>query len=300
MASSPLTATDAVRLVETIPVEQLRRDWLQTFGIDISGEMPGVTEIRRYQCAESGLYFFEPEAACGGGALYEALGRFEWYYMSDKWEYRVALDHLPHAGRLLEVGCGRGAFLNIAGRRGWEALGLEINPASLANPEPGARVFAQSVEDFALENPGAMDATCAFQVLEHLPAPRKFLQACVDATRIGGAILLGTPNIASYLRYQYTLLDMPPHHMSQWSAPAYRFLEKILPVRLRGIFYEPLAPYHVANYLDSTGRHFRELGDWRQVFYSGAGRAAFEALLQRGLRRFFAGQSMLAVFERVR
>jgi 2-polyprenyl-3-methyl-5-hydroxy-6-metoxy-1,4-benzoquinol methylase len=262
--------------------------------------MPGVEEIRRYQCEASGLFFFEPEAACGTGALYEALGRFEWYYMSDKWEYRVALDRLPRPGRLVEVGCGRGAFLDIAAGRGWDAIGLEINPASLANPEPGTRILPQSIEDFARENPGAMDATCAFQVLEHLPNPRQFLQACVDATRVGGAILLGTPNIASYLRYQYTLLDMPPHHMSQWSAPAYRFLEKILPIRLRGVFNEPLAPYHVANYLDATGLHLRRAKDWRRVFYSGFGRSVFEGLLQRGLRRHFVGQSMLAVFERVR
>jgi len=298
MAQSPLTGAETARVAETIPVEQLRRDWRQTFGIDLAGEMSGVEEIRRCECAESGLSFFEPAAACGTGALYEALGRFEWYYMSDKWEYRVALDHLSRPGRLLEVGCGSGAFLTIAAQQGWDATGLEINPASLAKPDPGTRILPLSVEDFAREKPASMDATCAFQVLEHLPDPRKFLRACVDATRVGGTLLFGTPNAASYLRYQYTLLDMPPHHMSQWNASAYRFLEKILPIRLRAIIYEPLAPYHVANYLDSTGLYFRARNDWRQVFYFGWGRRVFETLLQRGLRRFFTGQSMLAVFER--
>ncbi len=43
------------------------------------------------------------------------------------------LDSLPERpGRLLDIGCGYGFFLKIAHDRGWEAVGVDLDPKGIA------------------------------------------------------------------------------------------------------------------------------------------------------------------------
>ncbi len=113
-------------------------------------------------------------------------------------------------------------------------------------------------------------------------------------SRMAGRFCSGTPNIASYLSYQYTLLDMPPHHMSQWSGAGHiASLRRFCLFGCVAFFTSRSHHTMLRTTLTPRGGILASLVTGDGVFYSGIGRLAFEALLQRGLRRFFAGQSML-------
>jgi hypothetical protein len=45
------------------------------------------------------------------------------------------------------------------------------------------------------------------------------------------------------------LLDQPPHHMSHWDEQVFYYLEKILPLKVRSVAFEPLAKYHIPMFL---------------------------------------------------
>lgn len=58
-------------------------------------------------------------------------------------QFRRFLDHFPsRPGRLLDVGCGYGFFLKIAEVRGWEAIGLDLDPQGVAYAKESLRANA--------------------------------------------------------------------------------------------------------------------------------------------------------------
>jgi hypothetical protein len=42
---------------------------------------------------------------------------------------------------------------------------------------------------------------------------------------------------------------MPPHHVGLWGSVSLRYLEKVFPIKLLEMHYEPLQEYHVDSYI---------------------------------------------------
>lgn len=75
----------------------------------------------------NGYRFYYPFYLVGRESLYQQLEKFDWNYKVQKWEYERAIEYIPKGSRVLDVGCGRGAFVKIAARSGLNAHGLELN-----------------------------------------------------------------------------------------------------------------------------------------------------------------------------
>lgn len=114
---------------------------------------------------------------------------------------RAAIDlsvrHLakpPGKARLLDVGCGNGAFLVRMRALGWEVHGLEPDPdACAAAAATGINVSIGTLEDISW--PGAtFHAVTMSSVIEHMHRPREALQVCRRLLAPGGVLHLVTPN----------------------------------------------------------------------------------------------------------
>jgi SAM-dependent methyltransferase len=103
------------------------------------------------------------------------------------------------AGRLLEIGCSYGFFLDAARREGWDVQGIELSDraASFARKELGLSVLRATVSELYEDQPLPYDAIVAWHVIEHLTDPRKFLEEIAAMVRPGGILALRTPNIES-------------------------------------------------------------------------------------------------------
>ncbi|MBM4034218.1 MAG: class I SAM-dependent methyltransferase [Planctomycetes bacterium] len=108
------------------------------------------------------------------------------------------IERLVRPGRLLEVGCGLGYLLNVARRRAWRAVGLEVSEfaAAYAQRELGLDVRRQTLEAAALPD-AAFDAVVMRDLLEHTRDPRATLHHARRALRTGGVLALSMPNFAS-------------------------------------------------------------------------------------------------------
>jgi SAM-dependent methyltransferase len=102
-------------------------------------------------------------------------------------------------GRLLDVGCGTGAFLAKALAAGFDAYGADSAPGMVevaaARLGPG-RVRLERMQDLAER--GAYDVVCALSWTIHYAADaaelRDIVRRCVRALRPGGLLLLQAAN----------------------------------------------------------------------------------------------------------
>lgn len=303
MVLSPITCSNSVTLLKTIKSAQLIKDWNYTYQIDISEELRGYEEIYLYQCDKTRLRFFFPFDVAGSGKLYEQLQKFDWFYMPNKWEHQVSLLDLADSKRILEVGSGTGSFIKMAMKIGLDIKGIEFNEAAIQVAQAqNLPVEYHDLNSIVKLYPKEFDAVCSFQVLEHLSKPKEFLELLIQALKPNGKLILCVPNSDSFLRYQYNLLDMPPHHMTQWSEYSFRALESFLPIKLEKVVREPLAVYHTSGYLRAYGDHFRSipfLSGLSIIFLNRYTISIYEKLLNTGLRKFLVGQSLYVQFRKL-
>ena len=299
---SPLVPGAPVRLLSRIPASRLIADWMNSLEIDIGGLLRGIREILLFRCQASQVDFFMPPEAAGTPGFYEELRKFDWYYMADKWEFTEALRDLAGKQRILEVGSGTGLFVERAGKelKGAWVQGIEFNESAVSQAREKNLPVVQMDLDELGRRGETFDAVCGFQVLEHVHHARELLTAMIKVLEPGGVLILSVPNRDSFLRHQYNLLDMPPHHMTRWNAEALSYLSRIFPLRLLGLRYEHLAPYHISGFVAAYGEYFgakvpflrRRLTKERLVRLA-------DFIQQRGLNRFLRGQSLYGVFQRL-
>lgn len=135
--------------------------------------------------------------------------------------YDLGVLFLPFHGqrRLLDVGCGNGAYLKLMQELGWQVTGIDIDPAAVAVCRAqGLNAFVGTLETMNFPD-HAFDAITLSHVFEHLPDPAKFLQECYRILSPGGYIAMKMPNIKSlghrlFKRFWRGL--EPPRHLSLW------------------------------------------------------------------------------------
>ena len=99
--------------------------------------------------------------------------------------------------RLLDVGCGNGAFLQFAAHLGWAAEGIDNDPGAVAAARnAGCNVVHGSLDDLPLRNGWYRHVTLS-HVIEHVHDPLKLLRQCLELLAPGGRLWLETPNLQS-------------------------------------------------------------------------------------------------------
>jgi SAM-dependent methyltransferase len=96
--------------------------------------------------------------------------------------------------RVLDFGCGDGAFLNLAHLFGVKAYGVDASATRLRRAErPGITVVASLAELDALAT-GPMDAITLFEVLEHVSDPLGLLVELRRRLRPSGILIVEVPD----------------------------------------------------------------------------------------------------------
>ena len=103
----------------------------------------------------------------------------------------------PKPGRLLDVGCGNGAFLMRAREMGWDVTGCEPDAKAVAACHAqGLDVIQGDVFSPALDG-HRFDVVTISHVLEHVADPRALLNRAHMLLRPGGVLWVAVPNPGS-------------------------------------------------------------------------------------------------------
>ncbi len=115
--------------------------------------------------------------------------------------YRPIIEKLPpeiKARKAVDLGCGRGEWLEIMKEMGLDACGVDINAGIVGhNLKRGLNVVEMDLLDYLRQqSDGSLGVVTAFHVVEHLPLELR-LQLIKEAARVlapNGIVVFETPN----------------------------------------------------------------------------------------------------------
>jgi O-antigen chain-terminating methyltransferase len=111
---------------------------------------------------------------------------------------------------VLDIGCGRGEFLDLLREHGIRARGVDLDERLVQRSRDRGHdvVVADGVEYLGGLEPASVPAIFAAQVIEHLPLPelKRFMELSADRLAPGGVAIFETvnPHRASALKAFWT------------------------------------------------------------------------------------------------
>lgn len=166
------------------------------------------------ECERCGLGHTDPQPADLSpyyGARYHG-GR---HSFTDAWCIARRLRFLHQAtggraGKLLDVGCGDGRFLEAAQGLGWRGHGTEMNPEP---PRKRGFIVERAIDATAAHGP--FEAITFWHSLEHFRDPRAAVKSASTLLAPGGTLLIAVPDAGGFQARasgaHWFHLDVPRH-----------------------------------------------------------------------------------------
>jgi 2-polyprenyl-3-methyl-5-hydroxy-6-metoxy-1,4-benzoquinol methylase len=201
-------------------------------GRDILHDLPGEFNVLKCRCCglmrtsprpsldSIGIYYpdnYGPYAGTKVNLLSKSLAK-KLIKPVVKFLFRFNTNNIPKIkpGRMLEVGCASGSFLNQMFHAGWQVQGIEFSEkAAQSATALGHQVHVGSLETAPAPD-HSFDLIVGWMVLEHLHDPvlgLKKLHAWADP---GAWLVLSVPNAGSYefglFKQHWYALQLPTHN----------------------------------------------------------------------------------------
>jgi SAM-dependent methyltransferase len=116
-----------------------------------------------------------------------------------KW---LATNVFPRPGRLLDVGCGRGEYLETFAKLGFEVVGIDSAP-SAQGMAAGLEVKVANIEEGLPFPSESFDYIYSKSNIEHLHQPGRMLRECYRVLRPGGVAAIMAPSWRHQARVFY-------------------------------------------------------------------------------------------------
>ena len=197
-------------------------------GPDRLERLPGTFRVVR--CIQCGLYRQNPRLVWNALQKYYPEEYKAYTYRDEKtrsWKQYIdnygnykrykAISQYINRGRILDVGCGTGGFIQeLIRSRNWVVMGIEPNQkaAEFAQKKTDATIFPGRFSDVDFE-PGSFDAIVLWTVLEHLDQPIKDLRYAHGLLKKNGWLFFSIPNVESLnlkiFKKYWSGWDLPRH-----------------------------------------------------------------------------------------
>lgn len=141
-----------------------------------------------------------------------------------KHKYKLATKDLKK-GRLLDIGCGVGDFLQTAESKGWECIGVEPSDDAKAIAQKRTKAKILKSEELEKMEDASFDLITMWHVLEHVDNLKWQMEQLNRLVKPNGRVVIAVPNYKSYDGQYYKELwaayDVPRHlnHFNRTTLP---------------------------------------------------------------------------------
>jgi len=161
----------------------------------------------------------------------------------ERWYKDISKFLSPEKGKVLDIGCASGYFLETLRNKGWEVQGIELDSEMIkVLHEKNIPVYTNTLNTF--ETSEKYHLITLFDVLEHLPDADKTFEKLAAMLHPEGVIALITPDVSSF---QHSLFGKrwfqfkPQEHIHYFSP---KTLQKvILPHHLKMVHIQKSGQY---------------------------------------------------------
>ncbi|MBP7928072.1 class I SAM-dependent methyltransferase [Patescibacteria group bacterium] len=126
---------------------------------------------------------------------------------------KAPITRLKANGKLLDVGCGDGKFLNLFSNREWDLYGIEPYGKPVS-PSKNIKFISEKFENTKLQD-SSFDVITMWHVLEHIENPTEVLRELHRILKPDGLIFISVPNINSFsfrlFKQHWFALYLPIH-----------------------------------------------------------------------------------------
>ena len=109
------------------------------------------------------------------------------------------IQRISPKGRLLDVGCSTGEWALFWKNDGWESYGIDVNKENISQAEKKG-IITKLCDLNSQQIPfadGYFDVIIAGEVIEHLVDTDRFVRDLFRCLKVGGYLLITTPNLVS-------------------------------------------------------------------------------------------------------
>lgn len=227
-------------------------------------------------------------------------------YPGTRWEFSFVPNQIPSHSSVADIGCGNGHFVQRLMESGRQVKGFDFSSNAIkAGQAAGLPLAVLDIRDTTKLPTEKYNTLVSFHVLEHLQSPSDLFKTARLIGQENATLWVSVPSDRRPARvYQESdYLDLPPHHMTRWTAEALRHIGAKNGWQLKHLVYEPISlKDRVWNATIRTGL-YRKLTAWH------TGSAWLERLIRLMLgpvmlaseilqKQQVSGFSMLAKFER--
>jgi SAM-dependent methyltransferase len=154
--------------------------------------------------SDSGNHPFNQDYFSTGPYAQVKFNRYSQYWWSNRYYALLARRYGPPEGKVLELGCGMGHLLTWLADC-YQVFGSDINPWALTQAKrsvpKGQFVLLSADQSYAFPQ-AVFDIVIAKHVVEHLSHPEDAVAEMSRVMKVGGLLILVTPNLSSAMRMQ--------------------------------------------------------------------------------------------------
>lgn len=129
--------------------------------------------------------------------------------------------HTRDDARILDLGCGNGAFAAELSEQGYDVTGMDPSQDGIEQARrahPGLDVHVGSAYDDLQSGYGTFDVVVSLEVVEHVYYPRRYAATVYDLLERGGIALITTPYHGYWKNLALALMGgMDQHFKPLWT-----------------------------------------------------------------------------------